>query len=182
MLAALGATAVAGGVGLYAGSEGAAATVATDGLSIPDDSYAAADGDLYSPVVQVDASWSFEGADAADSVMVALLVDGTLLTTTTADATAPSDSGTTALEGVVVDSRAWSSDDWQPPDGGQVTRDVTTEVRLEVRDVDGNTLASASASDSAAITVSDGGPTTAASLGGTGGVVYLEEQGGRPQE
>lgn len=173
----------AGAVGLHASTREsrATATLATDGLTVPDDAWDAPDNQIYSPVVSVDATWSFEGADTAASVMVALLIDGTLITTTTADVTAPSGSGTATLAGDVVDSRQWSESDWQPADGGEVTHAVNAEIRLEVRDSSGNTLAkAAAASDGASITVRDGGPTTSSSLSGSGDVKFKDSQSATP--
>jgi hypothetical protein len=157
------------------------ATISTDGLSVADASYAAPNGELFSPVVQVDAQWAYEGIDRAAQVLVALLLDGSLVDDVVTTGTAAgADDGVTPLSAPVVDSSAWASADWQATDG-DVSHDVTVSLLFEVRDVDGETLASDTAKDTATVTVTDAGPAANASVGGDGTVVFLESADGTPQ-
>ena len=158
------------------------AAVAADGLDVSDAQYDAPDGQLHSPHLAVQAAWSFEGADNAGQVMTALLVDGGLLTTATSEVAGPSDSGRHEMGGVLVDSRTVDSAMWQPPDGGEVSETVAVELRLEVRDGGGATLAKDAVSEDVTITVTDAGPTTTATLSGSGDVSFVPTEGATPTE
>lgn len=167
----------AGGAVLLGSSTSATASVTSTPLSVTDGSYDAPDGTLYSPHIRVRAEFAFEGVDAATRGMIALLIDGGLVTSTTVDVVAPADSGTATVAGAVVDARAHDSADWQPTDG-PVEKTVSVEIRFEVRDSNNDVLANASASDSPTIRVTDAGPTLAADVGGDGSVGFLDEEGG----
>ncbi len=174
--------ALAGIGGLLAGSAtyavvgvGPVASAAADGLSIEDGTYSGTDAeDLYSPVIEIDANWSYSGADSAANVMLALLFDGGIGTTKTLPTTGPEDGETTPLSAPVVASRNWESSQFQPSNGETVTRDVATELRVEVRDPDGQTLAKDSAAQTVPITVEDTGVATTASIGGSGSVEFAQ--------
>lgn len=181
VLASAGATLAAGGTYLVTGTSPVAAELAATPLAVSDGEYAAPDGSLYSPHISVRAEWAFEGVDAAARGMVALLIDGGLVTTETFDVAAPSDSGTTTVAGAVVASRAHDSADWQPTDG-PVEQTVGVEVRFEVRNGSRDTLAKASATDDATIRVTDAGPTLAASVGGDGSVGFVPTEGATPTQ
>jgi len=147
------------------------ASVSADSFSVADGSYATAGGEIYSPVVQVDSAWSYEGVDNAAQVMAGLFVDGSLVDdVVTTGTSAVSDTGTTPLSAAVVDSSAWVSEDWHAPVDGEVSHDVSVELLFEVRDSGGETLASDTATDTATVTVSDSGPEMSASVGGDGSV------------
>ena len=180
VVALLGSTAAAGVTYVTVGTKGVRAQVSADGLAVEDDTYAAPDGELYSPRLSVESAWSYEGAEDATQVMVALLVDGTLLESSITDTVGPSDDGTATLAAPVVESRAWEQGDWSPPADGKVSHEVTVELRLEVRDGAGETLADASAEDSATITVTDAGPSVTATVGGEGHVSFLPSEDGTP--
>jgi hypothetical protein len=183
LLAGLGGLAAGTGAYLTVGASPVLARVSADGLAVEDDSYAAPNGDLYSPRLAVDVSYTYEGVDDAAAVMLALLVDGGLVTSTVIeDVTAGSDTGTETLAGPVVASRAWTTGDWQPPTDSEVSHDIVAELRLEVRDTTGATLVKDSASDTATITVSDAGPVATATLSGDGDVSFLPSDDATPTE
>lgn len=170
------------GVAVLGGSEGTAraAEVSSDGLNVNGAHYDAPDGQLYSPRIDVDATWSFEGCDAATGIMVALLMDGGMTDSTTLAIPGPSGSGTTAVGAPVADSRNWDAEEWTPPDGGTVEHTVAVRVAFEVRDDANDTLATAEATDDVPISVDDAGPTRVASVGGSGSVTFVPEQGDEP--
>jgi hypothetical protein len=181
VLAGAGALAAAGATYLTVGPTGVQAAVTTDGFTVGDGEHGLPGGDVYSPVVELTAAWEYAGADAAARVLVAALIGGDLVADTVIESAAGSDSGTTPLQATVVASDAWSSSDWQAPADGQVSHDVTTKLLFEVRDAEGATLASATASDTATITVRDTGPALSASVGGEGSVTFIEREGETPQ-
>jgi len=183
-LLATGGGLLAGGVAwATVGTDGVrGATVSADSLSIADGQHATPGGEVYSPVVQVTAEWSYAAVESAAQVMAALLIGGTLVDdVVTAGTAAPEDTGTTDLSGVVVDSQQWVSGDWDAPADGDVSHNVSVELLFEVRDADGATLASATATDTPTITVSDSGPELSASVGGDGDVAFLETENGTPK-
>lgn len=165
---------------LTVGTRGVRAQVSPDGLSVADGSYEAPDGEVYSPRLSVDVAYQYAGTEGAAQVMVALLVDGSLLDDAIVPAGAPDGSGTETLAGALVASRAWDTSDWQPPTDGEVAHTVTVEVRMEVRDSAGATLAKANASDTATITITDGGPSVTATVGGSGSVSFLPSEDSTP--
>lgn len=173
-------TALAGLGGLLAGGGtyavvgiGPVAGVAADGLSIEDGTYSGTDAEeLYSPVINVDAAWSYEGADQAAQVMLALLFDGGIGTTKTLPTDGTTDGETTPLSAPVVASRNWDSSQFQPANGETVTQDVVTELRLEVRDADGETIVKDAVTQTVPITVEDTGVATTATLDATGSVSF----------
>lgn len=172
------------GVAVLGGIEGTAraAEVSADGLNVSGAHYDAPDGQLYSPRIGVDATWSFEGCDAATGIMTALLVGGGLVDNTTLAIPGPDGSGTTAVGGLVTDSRMWDAEEWTPPEGGTVEHTVAVRVAFEVRDDNNDTLATAEATDDVPISVDDAGPTRVASVGGSGSVTFVPEQGDEPVE
>lgn len=180
---ASGAAAVASGLTYVAvGADAVTASVSADQLSVGDAQYAATDGTIYSPYLSVDAAYQFAGIEDAAAVMVALLIDGGLVDTETTAVAGGSDDGAAGLSAAVVDSRAWASSDWTAPDGGAVSHDISVEVRLEVRNADRDVLAKASASDTPTVTVEDAGPSQTATIGGSGSVSFVPEEGATPTE
>jgi len=168
---------LAGGVTLQTvGMTGVQAEVTTGGLSVSDGSIAATDGTVYSPVLEVSVDYAYEGVGSATQCMVALMVDGTLLISTILEGvTAPADSGSHTLSAPIVESRAYTSEDWNAPDGSEVSHDVAVEARLEVRDSSGKTKANAKSSDTVTITVSDGGAAVDSAVGGGGSVSFMTD-------
>lgn len=174
--------ALAGLGGLFAGGAtyavvgvGPVAGVAANGLSISDGTYSGTDAEtLYSPVIALDATWSYSGADAAAQVMLALLFDGGIGTTKTLPTDGTEDGETTPLSAPVVASRQYDSAQFQPANGEAVTVDVPTELRLEVRDSAGETIVKDAASQTVPITVEDTGVAQTASVGGSGSVEFAQ--------
>ena len=166
---------LAGGTTYAVVGVGAVAGVTADALSIEDGTYSDTDAqNLYSPVISVDATWSFSGADRAAQVMLALLFDGGIGTTKTLPTDGTEDGETTPLSAPVVASRNWESAQFKPANGETITRDVATELRLEVRDSQGETLVKDSATQTVPITVEDTGVATTASVGASGSVSFAQ--------
>jgi len=150
-------------------------------LSIPDATHEAPGGEVYSPWLSIAAEWAFEGVDAADGVEVALLADGSILTTQAATASGPADSGTTDVAAPLVEARSYDSEDWTVPENSSaVSRTVDVELILQVNDSSGETLENASAATTVQITIQDGGPATVTAVGGSGEVLFQEQKGDEP--
>lgn len=172
LVSGLVAAAAGGGVWLTVGARPVTAQVAPDGLSVSDASTETVDGTAVTPHVSVDAGYAYDGVEEASAVLVALLIDGGLVDDVVTSTSAGSDSGTEQLSAAVVDSRMWSAEDWAVPDDGSVSHDVAFELRLEVRNSNGETLAKDSATDTATVAMSDGGASLSAGVGGDGSVTF----------
>jgi hypothetical protein len=122
------------------------------------------------PELTATGEWSYENTDMADEVMTAVLVDGELLDSAERSTSGPSDSGPYERAGTLTDLRAYQPSDFAPPEDGQRTIDMTVEVRLEVRDPRGQTLADAAASDALTLTIDDSGVSVQAEIGGSASV------------
>jgi hypothetical protein len=80
------------------------------------------------------------------------------------------DTGDYELTGVLTEVSAFSVDAFSPPEDGTREVEVPVEVRLEVRDPRGQTLATASASDSLTLAIDDSGVRVKADIGGSAAV------------
>lgn len=100
---ASGAAAVASGLTYVAvGADPVTASVSADSLSVEDAEYAATDGTIYSPYLSVDAAYQYGGIENAAAVMVALLIDGGLVDSTTTSVPGGSGDGTVDVAAVVL--------------------------------------------------------------------------------
>lgn len=161
----------------------ARAQVSAGGFDIADASYAATGGDIYSPHLSAELAYEYEGADDAAAVLVAILVDGSLLASEVVEGVAaPADSGRETLAAPLVQARTIDESMWTAPDGGEVSHTLTVEGRLEVRDSGGATLAKDSLATDVTVTVSDAGPAMTATLSGTGDVSFVPVEGGTPTD
>lgn len=174
---------IAGTAGLALASDNARADAEIDmgTLDVADADFEPADGSVWAPWVLLSGPlrWSLE--TTPDEWQVYLIVsDGQGNTTpigvTSAETDAPSGSATYALRGAITAADFYSASDFAVPESGEpVTVTVPLKVTLVLRTADGDVLAQASASDTAAVTVSERGP--AAALAGSGEIVAQMDAG-----
>lgn len=162
VVAGAGAMAI-GTVGLVGlGSEPVAAEVSVESLSVEDADF---EGEQVDPVLSVDIAYEFDVVGASN-VFIALKIGGS--TISDMDVTTRSDQleQTTDLSGRVVRSKGWSKDDFAPPAGESVSRELDVALKLVVT-TDGGQEVTATAEDTATIDVTN--PTTnMARIGGVG--------------
>jgi len=103
---------------------------------------------------------------------------GGLLASAEQDTTGPADTGDYELTGTLTEIRAFEADAFSPPKDGTREVDVAVEVRLEVRDARGQTLANASASDSLTLAIDDSGVRVKADIGGSASVSVPSDRSG----
>mgnify|MGYP000662719281 FL=1 len=168
-LAGAGGLLVGGGAVAAVGSHPAAA-VETTGFHAEDASASVPYDTNPEPELTASGPWQYERCDGADEVMTAVLVEGDLLASTEQDTTAPDNTGDYELTGVLTEVSAFEVDAFSPPKDGTREVEVPIEVRLEVRDPRGQTLADASASDSLTLTIDDSGVRVKADIGGSAAV------------
>lgn len=166
----------AGGTALTVGTRGARASVDVGGLDISDGTTEQPDGEVYSPVIDVDVAWAYEGCENAAEMIVAMFVGGSNVDRATLDTAANADSGTAALRCVVVNSDAYTSEDFHAPEGETVHEDVAVELRMEVFDGAGGTLANADARAVPTVSVVNNSVVSDASVGGDGSVSFVENE------
>jgi hypothetical protein len=147
-----------------------AAAVETTGFHAEDGSAAVPYDTNPEPELTASGPWQFERCDGADEVMTAVLVDGDLLASSEQDTTGPADTGDYELTGTLTEIRAFDADAFSPPKDGTREVGVPVEVRLEVRDPRGQTLADASASDDLTLAIDDSGVSVKADIGGSAAV------------
>lgn len=168
-LAGVGGLLVGGGAIATLGSAPAAA-VETTGFHAEDANASVPYDTNPEPELTASGPWQYERCDGADEVMTAVLVEGDLLASAEQDTTGPADTGDYELTGVLTEVSAFEIDAFSPPKGGTREVEVPVEVRLEVRDARGQTLANASASDSLTLEIDDSGVRVKADIGGSAAV------------
>jgi len=169
---------LAGGGAIMTVASAPAAAVETSGFHAEDASASVPYDTNPEPELTASGPWQYERCDGADEVMTAVLIDGDLLASTEQDTTGPADTGDYELTGTLTEIRAFEADAFSPPKDGTREVDVAVEVRLEVRDARGQTLANASASDSLTLAIDDSGVRVKADIGGSASVSVPSDRSG----
>lgn len=169
-LAGVAGTAATGGVLLTRGSQSARASIAVDGLTVPDASFTK---EAVTPELSLSVDYSFDVGSGAgvDSVVLTATVGGDAIATETLNTSMTSADTTAELSGPIADSSAWSATDFEPAIGESVDRSLTIGVSIEVRDGTGDVLASDAVETTAAVSVTHPQESKrTASIGATGEV------------
>lgn len=179
----IGTTALAvGGAGLALGTgrAGAQADVSLGELKVPDTEFSPDDGQVYSPWVLLSGEWQYRvQTQPAEWQAYTLIGDGAgnteAVDVTSDETTALEASGTYALTGPIAAASFYGPETFTVPEGeSSVSVDVPLQVAFVVRDPDGGILVQARVKDTAVVTVTAEGTTTAA-LSGTGTIVAQED-------
>lgn len=145
------ATVTGGGTALaLTSSQRGRASVDVDQVSVPDAEFEA---DAIEPVVDVAVAYAWR-YDAPTEVAIELLIDGDAVATEQLRTGQTEFEATTELSGRILDSDAWSAEDFTVVAGETVTRDVTIGVSFAV--IDGNeVVASDTAEDVSTIEITN---------------------------
>ena len=170
-LAAVG-TVVGGGTTLaLVGSDGARAGVSVESFEVADATFEASE---VTPVIDATIGYAYR-ADSVAELWIGLLVGEEVVADETLRTGSDELENTTDLSGRVLDSPQYSAGDFDV-DGGETTSvTVDAGVRFEVRDADGDVLASDESRDESTVEVVSPGDATHATIGGVADVVDGEE-------
>ena len=162
-LAAVG-TVVGGGTALaLVGSDAARAEVSVESFEVDDATFEARE---VTPVIDAEIGYAYR-ADHVAELWIALLVGEEVVAEETLRTGSDELENTTDLSGRVLDSPDHTGTDFEVDAGETTSVTVDAGVRFEVRDSDGEVLASDEATDSATVDVVSPEDGTYATIGGT---------------
>lgn len=163
-LVGIGATIVAGGGYLNAGTEEAYAQVEMGNLTMEPATFAPEDSQLFIPWILLYGEYRYRTLSEPEEWRVVLMVgDGSDNTEPIAQAAGKTDAmeetGSYAVRGPVTQAEAYSTTDFTvPQDEASITVTIPVEIGFVVQDAAGNTLAGPTyESDTAQLTVEHGG-------------------------
>jgi len=143
------------------------AAVSVDELEIPDREFSA---ESVTPEIALTLAYDYDvGTTPVSDLGFTLAVDGTIVAEDILSTERSVFSGTTDLSGLVTDSEAWAASDFAPEVTESVSRELSIAVTFDVLDRDQEAIATATASETATVSVSH--PTErvlVASVGGDG--------------
>ena len=169
-LAAMG-TVVGGGTTLaLVGIDGARAEVSVESFEVEDATFEASD---VTPVIDATIGYEYR-ADHVAELWIALLVGEEVVAEETLRTGSDELENTTDLSGRVLDSPQYSADDFDVDDGETTSVTVDAGVRFEVRDADGDVVASDESRDESTVEVVSPADGTHATIGGVADVVDEE--------
>jgi hypothetical protein len=164
-----------GAAGLVAFSQEAtpSATVSTNDLSIPDREYAQT-AELQDVKIRVDADYSFESAEVPDRWILSLLVssNGSDYSQIAEDRMAPTEkqnAGTKELTGSIISTEQFDISQFRVEDSTK-SEVIYTKLVFDVQ-IDEESIAKATATDTAQLTVTPGDVEASSTVSGTGEIV-----------
>lgn len=172
--AALAGATVATSTGIYINTrpaEGASVELGT--LDVPDTTVATAGDEIQSIELTVDAEYQFESSHNPDSWTLELLVGDSEDTMQPIDSVTETEelnqsgSGTETLNGPITSTYHFSTHDFEPSNGGEVSRPVWVGIRFAL-EANGETIADERLADAVTVTVDGATLEASASLGGSG--------------
>ena len=161
-IAAVG-TVVGGGTLLATGSDSARAEVSVESFDVADATFEADD---VTPVIDAEIGYAYR-ADHVAELWIALVVGETVVAEETLQTGADELENTTDLSGRVTDADRYSTGDFAVDAGEETTVSVDAGVRFEVRDANGDVLASDEQFDESEVQVVSPNGDQFATVGGT---------------
>jgi hypothetical protein len=144
-------TVATGAIGTAVIAQPAGATVSVDEFTVKSNSF---DAEQVDPIVTATIGYDYDvGTAPVADVRVSLSIDGTEVAQETMATNKTTYQSSVELSGRIADSGQWSVGHFEPSAGASVSREVSVTVRFAVRDSDGRVIKSATASDTAEVTV-----------------------------
>lgn len=174
VLAVLGTATAVGSTATYLSvgqSEGATAELGS--LDVPDVETSTSGDSIESITLTVDSSYEYDSSHNPDSWTLELLVGDNedtmqpIDSVTETDSLLQSDSGTETLSGAITSTYHFSTMDFEPSNGGEVSRPVWIGLRFEL-EANGEIVAEETITENVSVTVDGAALEASASLGGEG--------------
>ena len=173
-IAVLGTATATGSTALYLGtrpSEGASAELGS--LDVPDIDTSTSGDSIESITLTVDSNYEYDSSHNPDSWTLELLVGDNedtmqpIDSVTETESLLQSDSGTETLSGSITSTYHFSTMDFEPSNGGEVSRPVWVALRFQLT-ANGEIVAEETITENVSVTVDGASLEASASVGGSG--------------